>query len=152
MTENAVVVWLRLPNGTFYPMKAGMTKLRERVATTLLETPNVNSPLRKREVLSHTAQLEFEGQRDRSDPVCEYLHGRYLKRGNDVLVTFIVYDEADKLTGNAYLAHQQQGYICIEDPGSGTGILGSRIKGRIVYATAPQEGAFNVVLKRFTPY
>ncbi len=126
----------------YYLLGAGLTNLEEVYKTALLETPNINSPLCKREILYHTGQLEFEGFRT-DDLAQDLLLSRHLKRGNDALITFVIANRKDIVFGKVLKARRIQGYVCIENPGTGEGVLGSRIKGKILYAQAPEEGFFD---------
>lgn len=145
-------VWLLLPIGKYYLMGAGLTKLQETCETVLLETPRVNGTVCEREILYHVPQLEFEGFRDPADPVNEYLISRYLKRGDDTKVTVIIGNRNDKQVGQTLKARRMTGHICMENPGSGEGPFGSRIKGRIVYASQPEEGVYYEDQQIFIPY
>lgn len=145
-------VWLCLPNGTYYLMGEGITSLRERCETVLLETPRINRSVCEQEILYHVPRLEFEGYRTPSDPANEYLVNRYLKRGNDTLVTLIIGNRNDKQVGQTMKARRVTGHVCIENPGSGEGPFGSRIKGSIVYASQPEEGVYYEDQQIFIPY
>ncbi len=126
----------------YYLLGAGVTHLQEEYHTALLETPNINSPLCKREILYHTGQLEFEGFQVNDDAM-GILLARRMKRGNDAMVTIIIANRKDVLTGTFAYARRVRGYVCIENPGTGEGPMGSRIKGKIVYAETPEEGIFD---------
>ena len=145
-------VWLRLPNGTYYLVGEGITPRSERCETVLRETPRINRPVCEREILYHVPRLEFEGYRAPSDPANEYLVSRYLKRGDDTLVTLIIGNRNDKQVGQTMKARRVTGHVCIENPGSGEGPFGSRIKGQIVYASQPEEGVYYEDQQRFIPY
>lgn len=126
----------------YYLLGAGITHLEEVYKTALLETPNIYSPLCKREILYHTGQLEFEGiQTD--DPALTLLRSFRMKRGNDARITIIVANRNDVLNGTFLKARRINGYVCLENVGTGEGIFGSKIKGKIVYADAPEEGIFD---------
>ena len=126
----------------YYLLGAGLTHMEEVYKTALLETPNINSPLCKREILYHTGQLEFEGFRT-DDMGQELLLSKHLKRGNDALITFVIANRKDVVVHNVVKARKIQGYVSIENPGTGEGVLGSRIKGKILYAQMPEEGLFD---------
>lgn len=150
--QNTTCVWLKWGNGSYCRMAAGITSLKIISRPVLLETTHLNSALRSREPLTYTAQVEFEGYRDRDDPVCEHLFNGFLKRGDDAKVTFVTYDNRDVRFSGAFTATRQTGYLCMENPGSGEGYLGGKFKGKIVYATEPEKGAFNAETKQFTPF
>lgn len=132
----------------YYLLGAGLTRLEEVCKTALLETPNINSALCKREILYHTAQLEFEGIRT-NDPALSRLLSCYLKNGEDALVTFIIANRKGIYFQSIVQARKVKGYVCIENPGTGEGVFGSQIKGKIVYAEPPVEGVFNEETKTF---
>lgn len=132
----------------YYLLGAGLTTLEERYKVALLETPNINSPLCKREILYHTGQLEFEGFRT-DDLAQDLLLSRHLKRGNDALITFAIANRKDVVFNKVVKARKIQGYVCIENPGTGEGVLGSRIKGKILYTQLPEEGLFDEELQTF---
>ena len=132
----------------YYLLGAGLTKLEEVCKTALLETPNINSALCKREILYHTGQLEFEGFRIK-DVAMETLLVRHMKRGNDAMVTFIIVNRKDLISGTVAQARKIKGYVCIENPGTGEGPFGSRIKGKIVYAEPPERGVFDEATQDF---
>ncbi len=134
--------------GDYYLLGAGLTRLEEVCKTALLETPNINSPLCKREILYHTGQLEFEGFRT-EDPALDILLSCHMKRGENALVTFVIVNRKDVFMDSIANARKIKGYVCIENPGTGEGIYGSRVKGKIVYADAPQEGMFDEESKIF---
>ncbi len=144
-------IWM-LIGSKYYLMGAGLTKLQESCKTVLLETPQINSPLCGREVLYHTSQLEFEGFRDINDPVNQALVRFYMKRGQDAKVTLILGNRNDRQTGQTMKAYRIIGYVCVENPGIGDGAMGSPIKGKIVFASAPEEGVFFEQEQIFIPY
>lgn len=133
----------------YYQLGAGLTHLEEVCKTAILETPNINSTLCKREILYHTGQLEFEGFRT-DDLALDRLLSCYMQRGNDALVTFVIANRNDVVFQKVVSARRIQGYVCIENPGTGEGVLGSRIKGKILYATTPEEGLFDEKLQTFS--
>ncbi len=132
----------------YYLLGAGLTRLEEVCKTALLETPNIDSPFCKREILYHIGQLEFEGFRT-DDPALNILLACYMKRGETARVTFVIVNRKDHIFDSVANARKIEGYVCIENPGTGEGILGSRIKGKIVYADTPQEGMFDEENKFF---
>lgn len=152
MTQSNDKVWVLLPNGSYYPMGAGISSLKEICKTALLETPHLGKSVCTREILYHTPQLEFEGFRIKEDPVNEYLVNRYLKTGDEAKIVLVIGNELDTLTQNAVKARKITGYVCMENPGTGEGPIGSRIKGKIVYADQPTEGVFYETQRVFVAY
>ena len=145
-------VWIESNLGNFCRLGAGLTHLEEKWKTALLETPNIYSPVCGREILYHTGELEFEGYWIPGNPAMDILISKHLKRGNDAKVTLIVANRQNAMEGSSsILAHRVTGYVCLENPGTGEGPMGSRIKGKIVYGTAPQQGVFNEEYKQFSP-
>ena len=144
-------VWIQFPGSPFLLMAEGFTHLEEVCKTTFLETPRLNSPICTREILYHTAQLEFEGYRQSGNTLHLHIHSRYLTRGEDAKVTLIIGSRTDKLNGQAMNARRVTGYLCLENPGSGEGILGSFFKGKIVFASVPEKGIFIETTKQFIP-
>lgn len=145
-------IWVQMANGTYRLMGAGLTSLRETCKTTLLETPHINSSLCSREILYHTSQLEFEGFRDPQDPVNQFLVNCYLKRGEAAKITMVIGNRNDKQTGQTMRARRVSGYVCTENPGTGEGALGSPLRGKIVFASEPEEGVFFEEFQEFIPY
>ncbi len=135
----------------YYLLGAGLTRLEEVCKTALLETPNIHSPLCKREILYHTGQLEFEGIVT-LDTAMDILLAAYMKRGNDALVPLIIASRQEAISNSFVRAKRLKGYICIENSGSGEGPLGSRIKGKIVYAETPEVGFFDETTQSFSPH
>ncbi len=137
------LVWVKSDFGEQYlPLGAGITKLEEKYQTALLETPNINSSLCRREILYHTGQLEFEGIRLHDDAQ-NILLSKRLTRGSDAKVTLIIANRMDVLSETMIQARKVTGFVCIENPGTGEGCFGSKIKGKIVYAEMPVRGVFN---------
>lgn len=141
-------VWIAEPNTTsYYLLGEGITELHETCKTALLETPHIDTAVCTREILYHTAQIEFEGYRTR-DTAMRILRSKYLKRGKDALITLVIGNLHDAGT-TALQARRVKGYVCLENPGTGEGVMGSRVKGKIVYASEPEEGIFNEDTKEF---
>ena len=126
----------------YYILGAGITNLKEVYKATLLETPNVFSPFCGREILYHTGQLEFEGFRVEDDAL-GILLSKHLKQGKDGKVIVIYVNRNDVLQGTFMKAKKIEGYVSMENPGSGEGPLGSKIKGKLVYSKEPREGIFD---------
>ncbi len=132
----------------YHLLGAGITSLRESYRSTLLETPNIHTGFCGREILYHTGQLEFDGFWVQ-DTAQEVLRSKALKRGVQELVTVIIANNNGHLSDTYYDARRVRGYVCLENPGSGESPYGSRIKGKIVYAEAPEEGIFNESTQNF---
>ena len=145
-------VWIRFGTGPYYRMGQGFTHLQEACKTTLLETPHVNSPFCTHEILYHTAFLEFEGYRLSDNLIHKGLLERYLKRGEEAAVTVILGSSTDKMSEEAILARRAEGYVCLENPGSGEGPFGTHFKGKIIFATEPEKGVFNETTQNFISY
>ncbi len=126
----------------YYLLGKGFTSLREICKPVILETPNLFSPLCKREIVGQTGQLEFEGYR-RFDQAQDLLLSCYFRRGTDAQITFIIANRQDAY-GEAFIpARRIIGQVCIENKGTGEGVLGGKFKGRILYTTAPEKGTFD---------
>lgn len=152
MKYNDNRIWIRGTSGDFLLMSKGFTSLEERWKTALLETPNVFSAVCGREILYHTGQLEFEGIWGPADGAINLLYELKYKRGADAKVTLIVANRKEAMTGNGMLmARQVTGYVCVENPASGEGVMGSVIKGKIVYDSEPIRGIFDEIGKTFYP-
>lgn len=126
----------------YYLLGAGITNLKESYKATLLETPNVFSPFCGREILYYTGQLEFEGFRVEDDAM-EILQSKHLKKGTNGKVKLIITNRKDILTNTFVKAKRVEGYVSMENPGTGEGPIGTRIKGKVVYAKEPVDGIFN---------
>ncbi len=128
----------------YYLLGAGITNLKESYKTAVLETPNVFSPFCGREILYHTGQLEFEGVLV-SDPALEYLLSMDMKRGKDSLITFIIVSRKKMFAEGSTLCYGKriEGAVCIENPGTGEGVFGSRFKGKILYTKTPEKVIFD---------
>lgn len=141
--KSNTLVWVKgTTEEQYYPLGAGITKLEENYRTALLETPNVNSSLCRREILYHTGQLEFEGIRLHDDAQ-NLLLSKRLSRGSDARVTLVIANRMDAISETMIEARKVTGSVCIENPGSGEGYFGSKIKGKIVYEEMPVKGVFN---------
>ncbi|MBO5221661.1 MAG: hypothetical protein J6C26_05050 [Clostridia bacterium] len=144
-------IWINFTGDTYHRMGPGFTHVEEVCKTALLETPRLSSPLCAREILYHTAWLEFEGYRNGEDPVHRHLHELYMTRGEDAAVTLILGSRTDKLTGQAMKARRVKGYVCLENPGSGEGPMGSFFKGKILFADLPEKGIYIETSQTFLP-
>ncbi len=136
-------VWIYAANiNKYYLLGKGFTTLRESYRQALLETPNLFSPLCKREILYHTGQLEFEGYRQ-DDTGLDLLLSYYMKRGGEAEITFVIGNRRDGYGEHHLPARMITGAVCIENPGSGEGTFGGKFKGKIVYTSAPVRGLFD---------
>ena len=144
-------IWISFKGETFHLIGPGFTHVEEICKTTILETPNLNSPLCAREILSHTAWLEFEGYRNADNEVHRHLYDLYMTRGEDSAVTLILGSRTDKLTGGAMKARRVKGYVYLENPGSGEGPVGSFFKGKILFAALPEKGIYVETSQTFIP-
>jgi len=144
-------IWIQFPESPFLLMAEGFTHLEEVCRTTFLETPHLDSPVCTREILYHTAHLEFAGYRLAGNTLHMHIHSRYLARGEDAKVTLILGSRTDRLTGQAMNARRVTGYLCLENPGSGEGVMGSYFKGKIVFASAPEKGIYIEDTQMFIP-
>lgn len=148
--RNDLRVWIRLSDGSYSPFEEGLTHLEEVCKTSVLETPQITSPFCRQEILHHRAHLEFAGFRDRKISAHSYIYDRYMCRGDDALITLILVNRKDK-NGISYAARRVEGYVILENPGSGEQIFGSYMRGRILYASLPEKGVFNVSTNTFFP-
>ncbi len=142
-------VWLySAAAGKYYLLAKGFTSLRETYRQALLETPNLFSPLCKREILYHTGQLEFEGFRQ-NDVGLDILLSYCMKRGNEAEVTFLIGNRRDAYGESFLPARKITGMVCIENPGTGEGTFGGKFKGKIIYTKAPISGVFDENTQQF---
>lgn len=152
ITQSNDRIWIQFDYGSFHLMGPGFTHLEEVCKTTLLETPNIESPFCTQEILYHTAQLEFAGYRLPDNAVHRHMIERYLKRGSEAEVTLILGSRTDRLNHQAMSARRVKGYLCLENPGSGEGPLGTFFKGKIVFSSTPERGLFDESTQQFIPY
>lgn len=136
-------VWILGNTGEYYQLGAGISNLREVCKTAILETPHIDSPVCSQEILYHTGHLEFEGFRIDGDYALNLLISRHMKRGKDAKITLIIGNSHDSGGTNAFIARKITGYVCLENPGTGEGVFGSRIKGKIIYASEPIRGVYH---------
>ena len=145
-------VWIQFQSdSTFYPMTGGFSHLEEVCRPVLLETPRIDSSLCAREILYHTAYLEFEGYRDFNNAVHEKIYRKYMTRGSDATVTLIIGNQEDHISASGTAARRVTGQLCLENPGSGEGPLGTFFKGKIWFTSQPEKGLYIIEQQDFFP-
>ncbi|MBP3300637.1 MAG: hypothetical protein J6M34_03945 [Clostridia bacterium] len=145
-------VWIKFPeNDNFYLMGEGFSHLEEVCKTVFLETPRIGSTLCAQEILYHVAYLEFEGYRDFSSSVHDLLYRRYMTRGKDAEVTLIIGNQEDNMTAGSTAARRVKGQVCLENPGTGEGPLGSFFKGTVRFTSQPEKGLYIIDEQAFFP-
>ena len=145
-------VWIKFPDlDGFYVMSAGFSHLKEICKTVFLETPRLQSSLCAREILYHIGYLEFEGYRDFSDSVHDLIYSKYMTRGKDAEVTLIIGNQKDNISGNGTAARRVTGQLCLENPGTGEGPLGSFFKGTVQFTSKPEKGLYIIDKQIFSP-
>lgn len=134
----------------YYPLAAGITHLKETYKCVTLETPNIQSAFCGREILYHTGQLEFEGFRV-PDYALDTLFSSDLKIGSASFIDLVITNRHDLFAqGSNYCYGKKiEGALILENPGTGEGPIGSRIKGKILYTKTPEWVLFDETTQTF---